>query len=457
MAKLFAVMALLLTVIQATAQTDPQTRTAGNIALDNGQLFDGTGFQRRSVYSVDGRFTFTKPARIDRTIDLGGTWVVPPFGEAHNHNLNGHSEDRSRQALQRYLADGVFYVKIPGNYPFGDEMRRRLPMNRPGGPDVALAQTFLTASGGHPILLHEEILLPQGFHAGVTKDQLRDALYFTIDSESELDEKWPAILALRPDFIKANLWYADEFEQRKDDPRFIGKRGLDPRILAMIVHKAHADQLRVSVHIANAADFRLAVAAGADEIVHSFSPSFFTSLDDRLAEVMTNRIDPETFARLVAEGAENAQDGTGTYTPISREDAILAAARGIPVVTTIGLASRSSPLVQEALKPVLAANLKRLHDSGVTLAVGSDMPFDTSAGEFATLRWTGAFDNLTLLKMWTGNTPRAIFPDRRIGAIEEGYEASFLALEGDPLENLDNVRRIKLRFKQGTLLEAGAQ
>ncbi|MGH9844565.1 MAG: hypothetical protein ACREEM_38075 [Blastocatellia bacterium] len=44
-------------------------------------------------------------------------------------------------------------------------------------------------------------------------------------------------------------------------------------------------------------------------------------------------------------------------------------------------------------------------------------------------------------------------PQRKIGALSEGYEASFLAWEGNPLEDLQNVRRIKLRFKQGVLLE----
>jgi imidazolonepropionase-like amidohydrolase len=46
-----------------------------------------------------------------------------------------------------------------------------------------------------------------------------------------------------------------------------------------------------------------------------------------------------------------------------------------------------------------------------------------------------------------------IFPKRRIGVLREGYEASFLALEGNPLEDLRNVRKIKVRFKQGMVLE----
>jgi imidazolonepropionase-like amidohydrolase len=63
------------------------------------------------------------------------------------------------------------------------------------------------------------------------------------------------------------------------------------------------------------------------------------------------------------------------------------------------------------------------------------------------------FDNLTLLKMWAEATPKSIFPNRRIGALSEGYEASFLALEGNPIEDLTNVRKIKVRFKQGFVLE----
>jgi imidazolonepropionase-like amidohydrolase len=42
-----------------------------------------------------------------------------------------------------------------------------------------------------------------------------------------------------------------------------------------------------------------------------------------------------------------------------------------------------------------------------------------------------------------------IFPQRRIGLLREGYEASFLAFEGNPLDDWRNIRRIRPRFKQG--------
>ena len=48
-------------------------------------------------------------------------------------------------------------------------------------------------------------------------------------------------------------------------------------------------------------------------------------------------------------------------------------------------------------------------------------------------------------------TAKTIFPQRKIGVLSEGYESGFLALEDNPLEDLQNVRKIKLRFKQGVL------
>ena len=59
----------------------------------------------------------------------------------------------------------------------------------------------------------------------------------------------------------------------------------------------------------------------------------------------------------------------------------------------------------------------------------------------------------TLLRLWTTTTPQAVFPDRRIGRLDAGYEASFLVLEDNPLEDFGAVRTIRERVKQGHRLE----
>jgi imidazolonepropionase-like amidohydrolase len=422
-----------------------------NTALLNGHWFNGRTFEARAMYSVAGRFTSRKPLHIDRTLDLSGLWIVPPFAEAHNHNIYGVSEENNRKALKKYLADGVFYIQIQGNYPLTDEQRSRLPMNRPEGPDVALGQTFLTSTGGHPIFLHETILMSQGIYPGFTKEQLRDKLYFTIDSESDLEAKWPQILKLRPDFIKTNLWCSDEYEKRRDDPAYYGRRALDPHLLPKIVAKAHASGLRVSVHIANAADFHYAVAAGVDEIAHMTGPGDFKIIEEHAFDPNIVR-NADLIAKAITEAWSPGGAGNSFYTPTSVEDVKLAARRGIVVITTVA-APRAPQSLRSVMEPVLIENLKLMRDNGVPIAIGSDNPFDSSVIEADYIQRLGVFDNLTMLKMWTDTTARAIFPKRMIGALKEGYEASFLALEGNPLEDWQNVRRIKLRFKQGSLLE----
>jgi imidazolonepropionase-like amidohydrolase len=412
---------ILLALIAACAVPPPASgpQFPHNIALVNGKWFDGESFETRNVYSVDGRFVFSKPARVDRTIDLTGMWIVPPFGEAHNHNING-IEERDRNAIQRFLSDGVFYVKIPGNLPLTDEVKRSLPLNRPDGIDAVFSHgAMLTASGGHPQMLADLIWLRPGYFPGHTKETLKDHRYFTIDSEEELENKWPQIIGQRPDFIKVILWHSEEFEKRKNDAAYYGQYGLDPRLLPTVVAKARATGLKVSAHVSDAADFRAAVEAGVDEIAH-----------------------------LPLSG----------LIPIGGTEARLAAERGIVVNTTCGIVRTLPPQIlprdtlPQALQTQLA-NLKLLGQSGVTLAIGSDNVTDSSVGELEYLQGLGIFDNLALLKMWAETTPRTIFPNRRIGALSEGYEASFLALEGNPVEDLKNVRRIRLRFKQGFPLE----
>lgn len=107
-------------------------------------------------------------------------------------------------------------------------------------------------------------------------------------------------------------------------------------------------------------------------------------------------------------------------------------------------------------RDVQRANITLLYRHGVTLAIGSDHA-ETSLAEVINLRALLPFDNLTLLKLWCEATPTAIFPGRKIARFEEGYETSFLALVGNPLEDFNYVQAIRLRFKQGFSLPSPGQ
>jgi imidazolonepropionase-like amidohydrolase len=383
-------------------------------AFLNGLWFDGQSFKSQTVYAVDGRFTFLRPKNVDRTLDLKGTYVVPPFAEAHNHNLT--SQDQATEMMPKYLKEGVFYAKMQSSMPLltGQILHR---FNRPESVDAVFANGPLTATGGHPVALRERLLERGMYPPGFTKETLNNQGYVLIDNESDLEKKWAMISGFRPDFIKAILVFSEEFEKRKDDPAYFGQKGLNPQLLPMLVTKVHAHGWTVSVHVNTAIDFHHAVIAGADEIAHL--------------------------------------PGYSIPTYITPEDARLAAEKDVVVVTTTCLALKRKQQndLYEKIRAAQISNLRLLYQSGVKIAIGSDDFEQTSLGEAEYLKELNVFDNRTLLKIWTENTVRTIFPKRKVGALREGYEASFLALSDDPIEDFANFRKISFRFKQGILLE----
>jgi len=387
------------------------------LELTNGHWFDGEGFVARTVYSVDGILSFTEPDDVDASFDLEGGYVVPPFGEAHNHDLaSGHEvEEQSR----RYLWDGVFYVKQQSAFSItAPDIRRQLA--GPDAVDAVFAYAPVTGPGGHPIRLRESFF-DRGYFEGLfeTKADIAGIGYTEVRDEADLEAKWPRLLAQEPDFVKFMLGWSEEYELRRDDPEFFGSKGLDPRLAPKLVEKAHAAGLRITAHVDTAADFHYAVAAGVDEIAH-----------------LPGRRQPEV---------------------IRAADAQSAAEKGITVITTVILTTDIAdeyPVWYEHVMDQHRANLERLKEAGVTLAVGSDYTFrDTSRGEALLLHELGVFTNLELLEMWCEHSPQTIFPERKIGRLEEGYEASFLVLGGNPLQDFMAVTDIERRFKQGRWLE----
>lgn len=392
-----------------------QKTFAQNIKLENGMWFDGNKFSNRNVWIYDGKLSFrAKGRKIDKTIDIKGKYVIPPFGEAHNHNLESEYELQKR--IDKYLSDGVFYVKLQSSIK-----KRIAPLmhnyNHPLGLDISLTYAPITGSGGHPIAVRKRYL-EQGLFGNLFKtlEEIESHGYFTIDTEKDLAQKWDSVLSFKPDFIKVVLSYSEEYEKRKDDPTYFGQKGLNPKFLQEIVKKAHQTGLRVSVHVNTPTDFLHAIMSGADEIAHL--PGYSNDLK------------------------------------ISLQDAKLAAKKNVVVVTTAVLVKgrNKDPNYNKFVENV-KHNLKILKDAGVKLAVGSDEYNDTSLGEATYLAETGVFSNLELLKMWSENSAETIFPKRRIGRLKEGYEASFLVLSGNPIENFENFQKIEMRVKQGHFLK----
>jgi imidazolonepropionase-like amidohydrolase len=272
-----------------------------------------------------------------------------------------------------------------------------------------------------------------GVFRGLGAGDMEGRAYFTVADEAELDAKWPRILAGKPDFIKTFLLFSEAYDgipplRRETDG--VENKGLDPRVLAAIVRKARSAGLRVTTHIDTARDFEHAVEAGVDEINHLPQP------------------DPRFSADLSAYRIAPA---------VARK----AAVRGITVVTTASTTERLSPSLPVAwlipMRRNQAANLQVLADAGVRIAIGSDgisgeRRFVTARDEAKFIADHRLLTPLQLLRAWSIDTPRTIFPARRLGELSAGFEASFLVLNGDPLDDPENLHRIGMRVKGGELL-----
>lgn len=216
-------------------------------AYTNGYWFDGNGFRRGAVvYVINGRLSWRRPEHVDSTVDLQGGYVVPPFGEAHNHNVEPLSD--IPKLAHKYLEHDIFYVKNPNNPPSGRALVEPL-LNRTDSIDVIFANGGWTSTGGHP----NEIVKRQQDSKRWAQEDGDGGFVWIADFPADVDRKWPQYMAQNPQFTKVYLLYGGDARRQNDDPAsYFAWKGLTPDTLRAIVEHAHAARLRVSAHIEDA-------------------------------------------------------------------------------------------------------------------------------------------------------------------------------------------------------------
>ncbi len=104
------------------------------------------------------------------------------------------------------------------------------------------------------------------------------------------------------------------------------------------------------------------------------------------------------------------------------------------------------------------ANLRKLHEMGATVGIGTDLG-GTFSGFFG--RYTdelkhfaaAGISNFDILRRATSVNARIIDRQDRIGSLEEGKDADIIAVRGDPLEDLRALERVDMVMKGGVLVK----
>lgn len=384
----------------------------------NGLWWQGDGFVEQSWYVVNGKLQQQKPAAVANTVDLQRQFVVAPFADAHNHNLQ--NPWLAQRFSQSYEQAGVLYGLMMcsnGNVKAQTEAAlAETPLS------IELATACVTSSDGHPVRM---ALQPADNDSEPPKpEDVYDKSLIIIDTPAQITEKWPLIQASQTKIVKLILVHSED-QSRRDNEKFFGVNGLTPEVVRELVPFLQDQGLRVAAHVESAADFELAVNAGVDILAHLPGYSWWkgkTADDYRLSD-----------AAIASAAKQN-----------------------ITLITTtsvVDLFTNINADRKQQIQALQKENLNRLRAAGVPLIMGSDR-FDANVlTEYSYLTDMQVFAPAELLNMLTRDTAQAIFPDRKVGEFRDGYEANFLVLAENPLEQPQAVNNVVMKVKQGDVLK----
>ncbi len=388
-----------------------------NYEFKNGFWYNGTDFTLGTWYTVDGKFSKKAPARIDSVVDMNQRYAIPPFGDAFSSSLAANPSVDNM--LKMYFNDGIFYVQTLGNTQEG---RQKAKTNLgPKTPDVTFANGEITCTLGEPFMRYEPAAM------GITNpteiksrsNEIRNKRtglgdgYWFFDNKDALNANWDKIKAQKPNLIAISLLDAEKMGGKEG-------KGLSSDMAKAIVKKAHKADLKVYARVENVSDIRLAVKLGVDGIAG-------------------------------LPGTDWDGEGSTAAFELTEADIKLLAKKKtivIPVYSRAQFAGKDRTKMQA----FQAAQLAQLFKGGVKVAVGSDDPQRTIRSEVTYWYNLGNLEIAAALRALCETTPQAVFPDRKVGRIDNGYEANFLVIDDSPFINFLKMRVIRFKVKNGTLV-----
>lgn len=412
-----AALLLLLLGSSACSESPPPASFDGPVVAWTGAaVWTGETFLERDLLVADGRIV--EGAEPDSIIDVSGRWIVPAFGDAHQHTFG---TEYSRYYLGDFVRAGVLYgLDLTNPATDGMEMQRlgaadSLPM------DLAFSHggfSRLAGSRPHPATVMESLY---GDDDPNTWSLEGDA-YWSLDSVADVDRVWPEFRAQGSDVVKVYVMAMGE------GPEGCGY-GLCPDVLAAVVERAHGDGLRVFAHVNTSTDVEAALDAGVDALAH--------------LPLGNDGIDADRADRLILDDDLVAEIGRRELVVTPTSHLLLGDAEGFPADTL------------QAELDLQRRELRALVEAGARIALSGHDWQVTSRREAEYLVTYDLLDPATVLEAWAGETPRSIFPDREVGHLGPGAEATFLILGGDPIADFSAVRDIELRVRRGEPIDLG--
>lgn len=424
-----------------------------NWRISSARVFVGDGkiLERADVYVRNGKIVGVREDGEAPTTDgvsytdvpADGKTVLPGLVDVHTHLgasglVTGGADANlgAEHALRAYLYSGVTAVKSVGDQTDALlKLKRRQADASFLGAELFMTGPLFTAPGGHGTE-YGEFLPPQ------LRDDFQKQMSAAYNDPAEASRRVDELAAAGVDGIKAVLESggANRLFER-----------MDLNVLRAVVERARVHHLPVVVHTGTVQDIRDAVALDVAGIEHG---EFRNDIpDDLVAEMKAKgvRYDPtltviDSFFRIGRRDASGLDDPLIVQTISNR---LLNAMR-----RWIREREEATPAPPELSATAAFRNVQKLHAAGVPLVIGTD---SGNAGAFhgpAVFReidlWKSAgIPTTDILRSATFGGAQLIAADDRMGKVATGYEANLLIVDGNPVADLANLRRISDVFFKG--------
>ena len=412
--------ALVLAVTATPAAAETVVVTADRMI----DVVKGTVVEHPAIFITDGRITSIADARTVRWgsdvrhINLSGKTVLPGLIDMHVHldsnpiygGYTGLQFTDSFWAIQgtanarAMLKAGFTTIRNVGSENYADVgYKQAIEEGLIAGPRIVPAAHSLGATGGHC----DSTYLPPSFKSkGVAVGDGAQELRRIVREQRKYGAEVIKICATGGVF------------SRNTEP---GQQQLSEDEMRAIADEAHQWGLKVAAHAHGAAGIKAAIRAGIDTIEHA------SLVDDEGIKLAATRKQPVWFSMDIyntdytqAEGKKN-----GVLEDNLRKDREIA--------------------------QIQRDNFRKAHAAGVKMVFGSDagvMPHGTAAGQFRVMVQYG-MTPIEAIRAATLNAAEALGRSKDVGAIEVGRYGDLIAVEGDPLKDVNVLTKVTDVIKGG--------
>ena len=399
------------------------------LVLRGGTLIDGTGAEpvRDAVLVIQGdrildvgtSGTVTIPQQVQRTIDVGGLYVVPGLADLTIHFTQQRGDDFKRYRdsdaaaairgvllLGQLLDGGITAVRDVGTRnDVALKIKEAVERQIFHGPRVFWSGLLISSRGGQG---DETISTGGGQPKSLTGD-------FGVRVATGPDDWRLAVreqIRMHADWIKINAPYTREE-------------------VAAAIDEAHMHGIRVGADaFGDYVDW--GAEAGLDALEHPLALS------------------DETVALMAEKGTAFVPTITGFYNLINDGYPLA----GIPAGGFFYMMSRRFPVTNEnILEPV-----RKAREAGIKVGVGTDIPFEQEKRypscyfiELSLLKKAGYTDEELLVNA-TRVGAEILGMGDKLGTLEKGKLADILVVAANPLEDIQNLQQMRLVVADGRVV-----